>query len=72
MLDAVHHQHFLVKNCEKLPITALNGTHLARQTHRVGHVMPHPPPHIWACPHDQSQTTALLNPYLQDGTKYRF
>ena len=48
---------------------ALNGTRLACQTHWVGHMKPHPPPHIWACPHDQSQTTTLLNPYLQDSMR---
>ena len=66
------HQHFLVKNHKKLPITALNGMHLAHRTCQVGQMMPHPPPHIWVCPHDQSQTITLLNPYLQDSMKNQF
>ena len=63
---------FLFKIAKKLPITAHNSTHLSRQTHWVGHAMPHPPPHIWVCPHNQSQTTTLLNPYLQDSMKNQF
>ena len=38
---------------------------MAHQTHLAGHMTPHPPPHIWAHPHDQSQTTALLTHILQ-------
>ena len=59
---------FFLKS-QKLPITAHNGACLARQTRWVGHAMPHPPPCIWVHPHDQSQTTTLLNPYLQDSMK---
>ena len=71
MSEAACHQHVLVKNCEKLSIMPTT-VRLACQTCQMGHMTPHPPPHIWACPHDQSQTTALLNPYLQDSMKNQF
>ena len=37
---------------------------MTHQTHPMSCVMPHPPLHIWVSPHDQSQTTTLLNPYF--------
>ena len=54
-----------VKIYKKMPIMAHRGTRLACQTCPVGHMMPHPPPHIWVHPRDQSQTTALLTYILQ-------
>ena len=48
-----------------MPIMACRGTRLAHQTRPVGHTMSHPPPCIWACSHDQSQTTTLLTHILQ-------
>ena len=43
MSEAARHQHILVKNHKKLPITAHNGAHLVWQTRWAGCMMPHPP-----------------------------
>ena len=51
----------LLENHEKICITTHEGMHLAHQTHPM---MPHPPPHIWVHPLDQSQATALLNQHF--------
>ena len=51
----------LLENCEKTHITTHEGMHLPFQTCPTSHMMPHPPPCIWAHPCDQSQATTLLN-----------
>ena len=55
---------FVEKSWKKIHITTSEGMHLTCQIHPMSCVMPHPPPHIWEHPHDQSQAPTLLNQFL--------
>ena len=62
MSDMARHWCRPITNVRNCPKMAWKDTRSACQTQWVGRVMLHPPPHIWAHPRDQSQTTTLLNP----------
>ena len=47
-------QHSFTKIHEKQHGIACLLTYFTHRTHPVGHMMSHPPLHIWAHPHDQS------------------
>ena len=42
------------QNCLKQLWTDKSTMAMAHPEHQVSHAMPHPPPHIWVCPHNRS------------------